>query len=1141
MANKGAKENIKFGSINIGGMSSRSQFCLNNYVDSESFDIVCVQETGSCHPEKLELDNMIHTTDSNQATNRGAAIYVSNKHSLTKLDEISRLSTNIDSCWALVIVKNQRFIVGSIYVKLKYKKAFKEIMNMLNAAEKRKIELKAKGILLFGDFNARHLSWGDSLNDDNGNKLVELLDHSLYSISIPKSPTFRCINALNGGSYIDFCIISNSIADSVNSCITDDYVELYSGAPKRGHVPVITELLSTISTRAKPYCEKLDIKSINWKCWSESIESDIDQNLINIESEENPYALWNMLNGIITKATNIHGKMKKSSQYSKPYWTKSLTNCAEALRNARKSFIKRNTPNNLRKLDEAREKFDDERKSVCSEFLLNKVKLMNSSQSLQFWKEFNKIFKKKTSQKIDPLEDGNNGVITDNRAMENCLFSVFFQAKHLNNGNFDDTFYQVVNTLYDNIMQHNNIEVSFENTPEDLRNLNRSITIKEISKAIKYTGKSVDNCNFHPTMFRHLGQKAKETLLKLFNLCWSTGIWVWDAAEVIFLRKSGKDSYAKPGSYRPICITPYIGKLLEAVTASRIEQLLIITNQQDPDQEGFSKSRNTIRYLNKLNLEIKADKEKNLTILCIFIDFEKAFDSVWKRGLIVKLHRLGIKGKILELINNFLFTRKVGLNVNGEKGKPRQTSEYGLPQGSVLSPTLFKIYVSDFVAALENKEEITLFKFADDGTIKISSKTSELCLSTLGDVLKCLENWAKKWRMVYNCDKNKTEIICFHTAEQNKELIPDEFQLGGKTIFKVSKTKVLGLTIDEDLTYVPHSQEVLKGLHAVWATLCKYSSRHWGFTQKVMLYLVNTLFISKMKYAAHIWMDEANTKEIIKLWYHVIKSIIGAVLNVKHCVAEVILGVPPILIQAKTDGIKHFLKLNIYPIPRDRYTELLQCNLSNTSTCSLAILNIFKNIFKFLLWKLQNYENQFTAEDKVIINEKSYEEFFHLSPKSCGYTQKMINSFIENELWKPSLRSQFQMEGYANHPNPVCDPLPIPTNISRETEVLIMSLFYKNNLLNDSLYKIGKVASPLCSLCHQEEETASHIIFCCQAIDQDLHMEATSNYKKANKISVSESIDVDHIGLLNTSRYDPFIKSCIKIITSVKLRTSIIL
>ena len=241
-------------------------------------------------------------------------------------------------------------------------------------------------------------------------------------------------------------------------------------------------------------------------------------------------------------------------------------------------------------------------------------------------------------------------------------------------------------------------------------------------------------------------------LQKLFNLCLSKQQWVWEAAEVIFLRKAGKDSYSKPGSYRPICITAYIGKLLEGIIAIRIEQLLVNKNCTDPDQEGFSKSKNTIRYLNRLHLGIKVDKENLLTVLCLFVDFEKAFDSVWKKGMIVKLKNIGINGNVLNLIDNFLFSRKVALNINGRLGDLRQCSEYGLPQGSVLSPVLFKIYVSDFLSDLKNRQDIVLYKFADDGTVKITATNSQTCLATMEYVLERLQAWTKKWRMKINCD-----------------------------------------------------------------------------------------------------------------------------------------------------------------------------------------------------------------------------------------------------------------------------------------------------------------------------------------------------------------------------------------------------
>ena len=134
------------------------------------------------------------------------------------------------------------------------------------------------------------------------------------------------------------------------------------------------------------------------------------------------------------------------------------------------------------------------------------------------------------------------------------------------------------------------------------------------------------------------------------------------------------------------------------------------------------------------------------------------------------------------------------------------------------------------------------------------------------------------------------------------------FTLGDKEIKRVPATKVLGLTIDEDLSYKQHSEEVLKSLHCIWANLCKYSNRHWGFKQDVMLYLVKTLFISKLSYASPIWATEKNLHQINSLWYKILKSITGAVLNVGQNIAEVILGVPPLQIQTKINSIKHFLK-----------------------------------------------------------------------------------------------------------------------------------------------------------------------------------------------------------------------------------------
>ena len=636
-------------------------------------------------------------------------------------------------------------------------------------------------------------------------------------------------------------------------------------------------------------------------------------------------------------------------------------------------------------------------------------------------------------------------------------------------------------------------------------------------------------------MFMHLGNNAITLLLHLFNLCLEKHQWVWECAEVIFLRKDGKSSYSKPGSYRPICITAYIGKLFEKIIAKRIEELLISNDTTDPDQEGFSSAKNTIRYLNRLHLGIKSDIESNLTVLGLFVDFEKAFDSVWKRGLIVKLFNTGIRGNILKLINHFLFSRKVAINVNGFRGEFRHGAEYGLPQGSALSPTLFKIYVSDFLSDHNNDKDLVLYKFADDGTVKITAKHSEQCLQKLDYVLCNLHNWSKKWRMNINCDRNKTEIICFNTSENNQDLIPNSFKLGNSEIFRVSETKVLGLVIDEHLNYTSHSQKVLKGMHNTWSTLCKYSNRHWGFTQEVMLRLVITLILSKISYASHIWVTKENLIEINKLWYHILKSIIGAVFNLNQDVAEIILGVPPLTIQFKVNSIKHFLKLNINFVPRDRYKEFIHDTYTEETKSPQILHQKLKDVFMFLTWKMNKKPKDFNDADKEIVKGKQYEHFSRLSDTACSYTQNLMKAFTEH-LWHETLKLKFQLEGYPTPPYPKCVPPPIPLGISREKEVLLFSLFYKNNLLNNFLWQLSKVPSPICLSCNAEEETADHILFRCNAVEENLQNQVISSYDRAN--TSDPHVDT-YIGLLNACKNPDFVKSALNVLGTMNLRTSI--
>ena len=143
---------VKLGSINICGLSNHSKLVINKYIEDEEIDWLAVQETGSDNISNLELHNMSFICDTNKAANKGTALYVRNNYSITKLESISKLSKNIDSCWGLVVSHNKRYIIGNVYVKLNYKTAIQDVLKMLKAASEKQTELKASGIILTGDF-----------------------------------------------------------------------------------------------------------------------------------------------------------------------------------------------------------------------------------------------------------------------------------------------------------------------------------------------------------------------------------------------------------------------------------------------------------------------------------------------------------------------------------------------------------------------------------------------------------------------------------------------------------------------------------------------------------------------------------------------------------------------------------------------------------------------------------------------------------------------------------------------------------------------------------------------------------------------------------------------------------------------------
>jgi hypothetical protein len=605
------------------------------------------------------------------------------------------------------------------------------------------------------------------------------------------------------------------------------------------------------------------------------------------------------------------------------------------------------------------------------------------------------------------------------------------------------------------------------------------------------------------------------------------GIWLWNASNIVFLKKEGKKSYDKVGSYRPISLSSYIGKLFERILANRLETYFINIGLFDSNQEGFSKGRNTVRYLHRLTAGIKGDIKKKLTVLCLFIDFEKAFDSVWKRGFIVKLWKVGVHGCYLSTIDSFLFGRTVSLLLNGFIGPVRNCLDYGLPQGSVLSPVLFKFFVYDIETLCTLYEQIKVFKFADDGTVKVTGKDLEECLFYLELAMGFISDWTSQWRMVINCNVNKTEVICFQCSDI--AAVPKSFSLCGSSILLTDSSKVLGITLDRKLNYKLHSQEVYNKLIYKWVSMRRYANRNWGMNQRVIVCLAKTIMFSSLFYGSFIWQTNANMADLNRLWYKVAKSAVGAVFNVQHTILEVILGVPSLTVTSRILAVKHYLKV-LNSSEQDIHREFLYQEIESGNSTVVANM---RDVLKFLRWKAETYKESFNSSDSIALGTNDLSKLFCLSKKACHYTKGSMKLFTE-AVWQECVNNQLQMEGWSEYPIVSTTSLSIPPYTNRDVEVLIMSLFYENNLLNSFLFSFDrqKWTTPLCS-CGSGEQTALHVLTSCHHIDEQLRDQAVYHLKVSNEVADIEKLGV--VGILNSSRDTDFIQLCRDIVEDKEL------
>ena len=448
-----------------------------------------------------------------------------------------------------------------------------------------------------------------------------------------------------------------------------------------------------------------------------------------------------------------------------------------------------------------------------------------------------KIFGKSKSPIFTHLNTKRGTKATSKTEIANTLGETFLDNS--SSRNYSEKFQNIKK-------QEEKIKLNF--TSSNTEEYNSLFNITELKDAIavsKDTATGPDD--IHYQMLKHLPETALDTLLHIFNDIWTTGVFPesWRLATIIPIPIPGKD-HAEPTNYRPIALTSCLCKTLERMINKRLVWYLESNNLITKFQSGFRAERSTNNNLVRLETFIRDAFIKREHVVAVFFDLEKAYDTTWRYGILKDLHIFGLKGRLPNFIESFLEDRTIQVRV-GSTLSDLYNQEQGVPQGAILSTTLFNVKLNDIINCLDYKTDGSLY--FDDFCICFRSKNMRTIERHLQQCLNRIESWAT--RNGFRFSKSKTR--CVHFCQQRKIHNDPTLYIYGSQIPVVAESKFLGVIFDRKLSFIPHIKYVKAKCLKALNLLKVFSHTSWGADRTTLLHLYRSLIRSKLDYGAIVY------------------------------------------------------------------------------------------------------------------------------------------------------------------------------------------------------------------------------------------------------------------------------------------------
>jgi len=415
----------------------------------------------------------------------------------------------------------------------------------------------------------------------------------------------------------------------------------------------------------------------------------------------------------------------------------------------------------------------------------------DKSQVQQIWRVYSELLGRNTKSKTDTISklvfDGKS--ITGDHSISNA---------------FNDYFVKVAKDLQDSFPDNDNYKAYLNDQYNESMFLT-PITEDELRKVIERLppNKAAGLDGINSNMIKQTASMIVSPLTHIFNLSFSQAIVPTQLKISKVIPVFKKKDRASPGNYRPISLLSIFNKLLEKLMYQRLYSFLTQKHILYDYQFGFRNKHSTILALTEIVDNIREELDKGNSVLGIYLDLSKAFDTVNHDILLYKLSYYGIRGHAYQWLKDYLTERTQYIYVNRTVSDARQVS-VGVPQGSVLGPLLFLIYINDLSCSMNNAKTRL---FADDTNLFFSDK----CISKLQDeaniALIRLHEWFVANKLTLNIDKT-----CYSIFTNKKSISNVKVLLNNNEIARVVVTKYLGMYLDEKLSWSHHVEYICNKL-----------------------------------------------------------------------------------------------------------------------------------------------------------------------------------------------------------------------------------------------------------------------------------------------------------------------------------------